>query len=120
MRNNSTINIRRLCSCVIMCLALAWLTISIPFVYSYQQDLKAQAAMTDVSAEAEEECTLFGNTTEEKTESNGNTLSEYLHDMHHHLHYVAALEKHSKCHPSDLYYAYHPELISPPPEHALS
>ncbi|MGB8191723.1 MAG: hypothetical protein WCF67_07380 [Chitinophagaceae bacterium] len=102
-----------------MALALAWLTISIPFVYAQQQNLKQ--AVANVTAAAEEECNgIFGNTTEEKTESGNNTLSEYLHDMHQHMHCAPELVKHSKCHPPSLYYAFHPELLSPPPELALS
>lgn len=101
-----------------MMLALVWLTISIPFVYAAQQQVASMAVAHDISADVDDNsnCNPFANTTEEKTEGGGNTLSEYLHDMHLLLHYVAAVEKYSKCHPSDLYYAFHPELISPPPD----
>ena len=93
-----------------MMIALAWLTVSTPFVYASQQHI-AQKAATDSKGS-----NPFANTTEEKTESGPNTLSEYLHDAHEHFHYVPAPEGHNKCHSSDLYYAFHPELISPPPE----
>ena len=102
-----------------MMLALLWLTVSIPFVYSAQQQMSSLTITTDIPVEIDEETNPFANTTEEKTESSGNTLSEYLHDMHAHMHYITVLEKYSKCHPSDLYYAFHPELISPPPEVSL-
>lgn len=119
MKKNSTYNIKRISSCIIMALALAWLTVSIPFVYSSQQQMSASKIASPVPA-PEEECNPFANTTEEKTENSGNSLSEYLHDMHLHVQYLTTLSKFSKCHPSDLYYAFHPELISPPPESALS
>ncbi|HYE56339.1 MAG TPA: hypothetical protein VD996_15930 [Chitinophagaceae bacterium] len=120
MRKNSTNNIRQLCSCVIMALALAWLTVSIPFVYDCQQRLTDKEVVANLTTPMEEECNSFANTTEEKHEGGSNSLSEYIHDMHLQMHYIGVVAKYRKCHPSDLYYAYHPELISPPPESALS
>ncbi len=93
-----------------MMLALAWLTVSTPFVYASQQQVAAQKAADTKGSNP------FANTTEEKTESGPNTLSEYLHDAHEHFQYVPAQQQNHKCHSSDLYYAFHPELISPPPE----
>jgi len=100
-----------------MMLALAWLTISIPFVYNSQQQ---NQQVSEIATGMEEETNPFANTTEEKSESGVNTLSEYLHDMHNNASYDVLLEKYSKCHPSDLYYAFHPELITPPPDIALA
>ncbi len=97
-----------------MMLALTWLTISTPFVYASQQQVAAQKAKAGASTE--KNSNPFTNTTEEKTESGNPTLSEYLHDVHVHLHYVAPPEQHNKCHSADLYHAFHPELISPPPD----
>jgi hypothetical protein len=102
-----------------MMLALVWLTVSTPFVYAAQEQVNSVGTIQDISTDIDDESNPFANTTEEKTESGGNTLSEYLHDMHQHLQYIAVVEKYSKCHPSDLYYAFHPELISPPPEASL-
>jgi hypothetical protein len=112
-------NIKQFVSSIAMMLALVWLTISTPFVYSAQQQVKSIGTVQNICADADDDTNPFANTTEEKTENGGNTLSEYLHDMHQHLPYVAVAEKYSKCHPSDLYYAFHPELISPPPESSL-
>lgn len=97
-----------------MMIALAWLTVSTPFVYASQQQVAAQKAASNGSDA--KGANPFANTIEEKPESGANTLSEYLHDAHEHFHYVPAPEKYHKCHSSDLYYAFHPELISPPPE----
>lgn len=117
MRHHSTHNIKQFVSSIVMMLALVWLTVSTPFVYSAQQQVNSVSAVhTDDATDIDDDTNPFANTTEEKTESGGNTLSEYLHDMHQHLPYVAVAQKFSKCHPSDLYYAFHPELISPPPE----
>jgi hypothetical protein len=96
-----------------MVLSLLWLTISLPFVY------EAQSAT--VSAEqqelADEECSsAFANTTEEKTHNNTNTLSEYLHDLPSYYGNDSVAVIYEKCHPADLYFAFHPELLSPPPE----
>lgn len=107
-------DIKKLLSCIIMMLALAWLTISTPFVFAGQQQVATQKAAK--GADAKKGCNPFANTTEEKTESGANTLSEYLHDHHVQVHYEPAPEEFQKCHSSDLYYAFHPELISPPPE----
>lgn len=95
-----------------MVVALLWLTISTPFVYAanqiQKQQIHNQADRSDNNP--------FSNTTEEKNESSVNTLSEYLHDLHPTEHNFTVLTKYYKCHSSDLYRAYHPELISPPPE----
>lgn len=113
-------NIKQFISSIAMMLALVWLTVSTPFVYAAQQQVNSVGIVHDMSADADDDNTNpFANTTEEKTENGGNTLAEYLHDMHQHLAYIAVAEKYSKCHPSDLYYAFHPELISPPPDSSL-
>ena len=120
MRLNSTYRIKQILSCIIMVASLAWLTVSTPFVYECKQQIAAEVKGNDVACGLDEDSNPFSNTTEEKTESGGNTLSEYLHDTHTHVQLSTTLEKYSKCHPSDLYYAFHPELISPPPESARS
>jgi len=119
MKGNATYQIKQIVSAVIMVLSLAWLTISIPFVYESQHKLACENSC-GIPGAMDEESSPFSNTTEEKTESGTNTLSEYLHDMHLHEQVGTVLQKYSKCHPSDLYYAFHPELISPPPECARS
>jgi hypothetical protein len=104
-------------SSIVMLCALAWLTISLPFVYADQQDKKIAALQeqTDVPVE-DSNSNLLTNTTEEKTEGGVNTLSEYLHDVHAQEHATIIVKQYYKCHASDLYFAFHPELISPPPD----
>ena len=108
--------LRHFVSSWVMLLALLWLTVSTPFVFAAQQQRSdIQKQLFDPTPE--EECSNpFPNTTEEKTESGTSTLSEYLHDMAAQEHSFEILESFFKCHPSDLYFAFHPELLSPPPE----
>lgn len=98
-----------------MILALAWLTVSIPFVYAAQQIVSAEIAASDkIDNSNNSDNNPFANTTEEKNPVN--SLSEYLHDMHsadyqatcklmpvHHLHVPT-------------YIAFHGELTIPPPK----
>lgn len=104
-------------SAFFMMLALAWLTVSTPFAFMQQQKL-AQEKMnyyTDRYA-AEEIPNPYSNTTEEKTETSVNTLSEYLHDVHSFSEYKHDLPQHNRRHLTDVYVAFHGELLSPPPE----
>src|SRR5262249_8621723 len=70
-------------SAIVMLVALVWLTISVPFVFSAQQQLKKieQQANADQSKTNSEENNPFASTTEEKAPGNINLSEEYLH--HH-------------------------------------
>jgi hypothetical protein len=116
MNGNKKFTCKQLLSTIIMLVALAWLTVSLPFVYAGQQAQKAAEEKLQLQQPVEEDTNPLTNTTEEKTESGTNTLSEYLHDFHIIEHTGALVVKYYKCHSSDLYFAYHPELISPPPD----
>jgi hypothetical protein len=94
-----------------MIIALLWLTISTPFVFASQQ-----AQQKEIQKQAGTDKNPLSTTTEEKNESSVSTLSEYLHDLNSMSHHFIVLTRMYKCHTSDLYYAYHPELLSPPPE----
>ena len=115
MRNQENkISLKHLVSCLVMLLALSWLTVSLPVVYKSAQDLvkTSQSGVSDG-----DDCTNpLTNTNEEKTESGSSTLSEYLHETTHPEENYISITTFYKCHPSDLYFAYHPELNSPPPE----
>jgi hypothetical protein len=101
-----------------MILALLWLTVSTPFVYAQQQAKKetAQKQVQQSQADEEESGNPLSNSNEEKSESGVNTLSEYLHDALSLEHHFVILTNFYKCRPSSIYFEYHPELISPPPE----
>lgn len=110
-KNRNIFSIRMKTSSLFMILALLWLTVSIPFVYAAAESNRANHPTGQC-----EETNPFSNTTEEKNESSVNTLSEYLHDLQLTESDFIILSKYYKCHPSDLYFEYHPKLISPPPE----
>ena len=117
MRKRQNIfNWKHMASVVVMLLALAWLTVSLPYVNEAQMKYKQTSQQKEKDASGQEKDDPFSNTTEEKNESGGNTLAEYLHDMHLFEHHFTLLKTYYKCHPSDLYLAYHPELVIPPPE----
>ena len=94
-----------------MIMALLWLTVSLPYVY------KAQQIQKQISKEkSTDDNNPLSNTVEEKNESGVNTLNEYLHETTVLQQPVLILPSGFKCNPTDLYFAYHPELLSPPPE----
>src|SRR5215217_2073448 len=68
-------------SSLLMLLALAWLTVSLPFVYNSQQ-LQKELVKETKAATPDDNSNPLANTTEEKTENGTNTLSEYLHEFH--------------------------------------
>ena len=98
-------------SSLFMIIALLWLTVSTPFVFASQQ-----AQQKEIQKQAGTDKTPLSTTTEEKNESSVSTLSEYLHDLNSMSHHFIVLTRIYKCPTSDLYYAYHPELLSPPPK----
>jgi hypothetical protein len=95
-----------------MMLALLWLTISLPFVYEAQQI--TQEVVSDQGAD--NTGNLGNNSTEEKTESGSNSISEYLHDHNLPAYNSYDLYKAYRAHAHGLYSAFKPELILPPPE----
>jgi Tfp pilus assembly protein PilO len=110
MQKGLSINSWRLLPTLLMLFALSWLTISLPYVYEsmqLQRQIEKQEKLND---------NPLTNTNEEKTESGVPTISEYLHDIHSMTTHFVILDKVYKCHSSELYFAFHPELISPPPE----
>ena len=97
---------------IVMILALLWLSVSTPFVYEASQLAKAEISNTNNG----EDNNPFSNTTEEKNESSTSTISEYIHELLHAERPFTVVVKYFKCHSAEVYFAYHPELISPPPE----
>jgi hypothetical protein len=104
---------------IFMMLALAWLTVSLPFVYaSHKNHTATTTERQQCEQPADEDCNPFSNTTEEKSHGGLNTLSEYLHDTYHADHHYSIIDRIHKGHTFDLYFAFHPDLLSPPPEHS--
>jgi hypothetical protein len=103
-----------LASAVLMLAALAWLTVSLPYVAKAQQEYK-QLCKQDGS-KATDDNNPLSNTNEEKSESGSPLLAEYLHEAPVMENHFIILSTSHRCHPSALYLAYHPELLIPPPE----
>ena len=103
-------------SSLFMLLALAWLTICLPYVNENRLAVKSQIQLTSEECPENENSNPLSNTNEEKSEGGVSLLSEYLHNPFHMEHSFFGIASLYKCHPSDLYLAYHPDLIIPPPE----
>ena len=106
------VSLRHIISGLVMILALLWLTVSTPFVYAAQQAQQEEVQKRG----GPESNNSFANTMEEKNEGSVNTLSEYLHDVDQGNQHFITLTRLYKCHSSALYFEYHIELLSPPPE----
>lgn len=112
----------RYVSSILMMLVLAWLTISIPFVYAAQEKIKteakAQSNSNGKSASEDDRNNPFANTTEEKTPGNSNSLSEeYIHEQHSIEHFQTEFSREYKIEQFSTYIAFYGELLSPPPDH---
>jgi hypothetical protein len=116
MKGNPLYQFRHFVSSLVMLLALAWLTVSLPFVYASQQVHKAVAQEQPADAASDENCNPLSNTTEEKTESGTNSLSEFLHQAPAIEHAVFSISRQYNIHSADTYIAFHPEFICPPPD----
>ena len=100
---------------VLMLALLAWLTVCLPFVNQSQQAAKAQTEQSSKEKKSNHANPLT-NTNEERSESGNSLLQEYLHEAAHLERHFTTLNSSFNGHPSDLYIAFHPELLIPPPE----
>ena len=109
----------QLFSAVIMILALAWLTVSTPFVYASQQEPAKQQKMekpgTPLAGSEEESSKPGGKNTEEKTPGSTSLSEEYLHNNQKSDYFFTLSLQYEKCENSDIYIAFHGELLVPPP-----
>ncbi len=125
MKLNGLEKILSKASSLLMLVTLAWLTISTPFVYDFQQKLKQinLAVINPGSVDNVEDKdginTMMPNPTEEKTETNPNNFSEYLHHHDYVDDYNTAGIKYHISLSSELYIAFHGELLSPPPDNLV-
>lgn len=109
----------RYISCIFMMLALAWLTISLPIVYSAQQITQEKTSKTQQTTQDEESDNPLTNTTEEKTPGNSNSFSEeYLHDANHADHFTTELSIKYHIEHYATYVAFYGDLETPPPDQA--
>jgi cytoskeletal protein RodZ len=101
---------------LVMFMALGWLTVSLPYVYSFQQEgAKQESRSAPIDSPVDnEEANPLSNSTEEKASSN--TLSEELiHHTDEHNYLFSYKLSHDNRHSYDLYVAYHGEVQCPPP-----
>lgn len=103
-------------SAMFMVASLVWLTISAPIVFNAQQHAAAQQASLPDETEWPEDDFPLSNSTEEKSPGNPGVQEEYLHDEEDNLLLCARSLKHARKNPPAVYFAYHGELLSPPPE----
>lgn len=106
---------RHIASSVLMLMLLTWLTVCLPFVNQSQKAEKAKTEQSNKESKSDNSNPL-GNTNEEKSESGISLPSEYLHEVPQLGHHFITLTTCFKGHPSDIYMAFHPELVIPPPE----
>lgn len=102
-------------SSIVMLALLTWLTVCLPFVNQSQKATKAQTEQNGKQTETDNSNPL-NNTNEERSENGTSLLSEYLHEAPVMERPFVWLDPAFKKHPSDLYIAYHPDLIIPPPD----
>jgi hypothetical protein len=109
-------------SAIIMIAALAWLTISAPFVYASQQEIAKQNSYATANlpiTQTEEEANPLNGSTEEKAPKTLNSVSEeYLHDNHRSEYLLSLTSQFNKGEDATTYIAYHGELLVPPPNKA--
>lgn len=109
--NGKHISIHIVASSIVMMVALLWLTVSTPFVYAASQSYTHIQA-----ADADDDGNPLNNTTEERSETGGSSVNEILHD-HSFTHDLFSIRvRFTRTDPTELYIAYNPELLSPPPE----
>jgi hypothetical protein len=100
---------------LVMFIALAWLTVCLPYVYTFQKEIARQeskCASFDSPVDNEESNPL-SNSTEEKAPT---TISEeWLHHTNDHNYLFSYKLSHDNRHSYDVYVAYHGEVQCPPP-----
>jgi hypothetical protein len=122
-KSKKTYSVFQKASAVFMILTLAWLTVSVSFVYSAKQELEKKFPATEtgspLAGNEEESSNPFGNNTEEKVPSGFGSLSEeYIHDLHATEYFYSTRSPYHKCENAGTYIAFHGELLIPPPNAA--
>jgi hypothetical protein len=109
----------QLLSAAILITALAWFTVSSPFVYAGQQELARQHKMEKsaypLTAGEEETTNSPGNNAEEKTSGNNTLSEEFIHEHHIATPFQGKVSLYHKSKNANTYIAFHGELLVPPP-----
>jgi hypothetical protein len=97
-------------------LTLAWLTVSTPFVCSFQEQMAKQHKLIDTKTpvNSTEENPLT-NTPEEKAPTTNTASEEYIHEAHIAHPLISEISLLHFIEDSDIYNAFHGELLVPPP-----
>src|SRR4051812_24454100 len=93
-RGRKIFSASQIVSSLFMVIALLWLTISTPFVYASQEVQKEHSQNKSLA-----DNNPFAGTTEERSESGMNTLSEYLHEANLFDHHFITLVRLFKIYP---------------------
>lgn len=121
-KRNKAYRVSQKVSAIFMILTLLWLTISTPFVFSFQQELAKHGKIScNQTADncSDDESNPLGSNTEEKVPSSNNSFSEeYLHDQYITHYFITADSEYHKCENASIYIAFHGELLVPPPNAA--
>jgi hypothetical protein len=116
---NKIYTLTHLASAVFMMAALLWLTVSVAFIVPVQQRLNSEFGVNTsqtCNAADDEDCSPFGNTTEEKASGNSGSFSEeYLHSHHSADHFLSLIIRIHNSRNCDTYNAFHGEVHVPPP-----
>ncbi len=119
-RNHLAFTVKHKVASLLILTTLIWLTISFPFVYAAQQQIKQEKITTSsgpASHKEDDSNTPFTNTPEEEAPVNNNTISEeYLHDADFFTHQFTISISHKINADVATYIAFHGKLLSPPPE----
>jgi hypothetical protein len=100
-----------------MIMTLLWLTVSTPFVFHAEQQLKKiqKEIAANSPVDNAEENNPFSTTTEEKSSGGINLSEEYLHHTQTAEHPWFSIITRYRHFNTSLYIAFHGELFSPPP-----
>ena len=99
---------------LVMFFALAWLTVSLPYVYAFQEALAKQESTCApfCSLLNSEESNPLTNSGEEKAPT---VAEEWLHHTNDHNYLFSYSPSHDNRHAYDVYVAFHGEVQCPPP-----
>ncbi len=97
-----------------MILSLAWLTVSLPYIYTARQEIskKMQTGMSRENTKGNP----LANTNEEKPPSNTSLSEEYLHGTHAYNNFSLETSRLYIHFHESTYIAFHGELLTPPPD----
>lgn len=115
MKRPLAYKLKNILPALVMFIALAWLTVSLPYVYSFQKEIAKQESRSAPfdSPVDNEESNPLSNSTEEKAPNS--VSEEWLHHTDDHNYLFSYKLSHDNRHAYDVYVAFHGEVQCPPP-----